>query len=144
VTATVPAEPLRTFSTLGKLRLILEIATMFARVRWRMRRDHDVGRLMENMREGQAPMTSPTVEEVWYGRRMGNVVEKVVRRFPGDTRCLARSLVLVRLLSRRGIGTTLVIGVRSAPDFGAHAWVELAGNPLLMPIEAGGERLTSF
>ncbi len=50
---------------------------------------------------------------------------------PGDTRCLARSFVLTRLLARRGIPATLVIGTRTTPSFAAHAWVEHAGRPVL-------------
>jgi hypothetical protein len=55
---------------------------------------------------------------------------------PGDTRCLARSLVLTQLLARRGIPSRLVIGARPAPRFLAHAWVEHAGQPVL-PIGDG-------
>jgi hypothetical protein len=44
-----------------------------------------------------------------------------------------RSLVLTRLLARRGIASTLVIGTRTTPEFLAHAWVELQGTPLLDP-----------
>jgi hypothetical protein len=42
-----------------------------------------------------------------------------------------QSLVLVGLLSRRGIGSVLVVAVRSDPDFRAHAWVEHNRRPLL-------------
>jgi hypothetical protein len=42
-----------------------------------------------------------------------------------------RSLVLTRLLARRGVPSTLIIGVSAAPEFAAHAWVEHAGRPLL-------------
>jgi hypothetical protein len=49
---------------------------------------------------------------------------------------LTRSLVLTRLLARRGIPSTLVIGVRSQPSFVAHAWVEYRGSALL-PAERG-------
>jgi hypothetical protein len=50
---------------------------------------------------------------------------------PTDTRCLTRSLVLSRLLARRAIPSTLVIGVRSEPSFLAHAWVEHGGSAVL-------------
>jgi hypothetical protein len=46
-------------------------------------------------------------------------------------RCLPRSLALTRLLARRGVRTTLRIGVR--PEGGAlraHAWVEWIGRAL--------------
>ena len=48
-----------------------------------------------------------------------------------DSRCLMQSVVLVAMLARRGAEASLVIGVRPGVDFGAHAWVELAGRALL-------------
>jgi hypothetical protein len=39
--------------------------------------------------------------------------------------------VLTRLLARRGIHASVVIGVRPGDEFGAHAWVEHDGTPLL-------------
>jgi hypothetical protein len=41
--------------------------------------------------------------------------------------CLQRSVVLVRLLRRRGVSAGLVIGYRPLP-FMAHAWVEVDGH----------------
>jgi hypothetical protein len=63
---------------------------------------------------------------------------------PGDTRCLARSLVLTRLLAGRGIQAKLVIGTRPAPDFLAHAWVEHAGDPVLAPGDGSFGRLVEL
>ena len=61
---------------------------------------------------------------------------------PTDARCLARSLTLTRLLARRGLPGTVVIGVRNEPEFAAHAWVELEGAPLLPDGGAEFTRLT--
>jgi hypothetical protein len=45
------------------------------------------------------------------------------------TSCLEQSLVLCRLLKRRGMNAGLRIGARKEADrFEAHAWVEMAGN----------------
>jgi hypothetical protein len=63
---------------------------------------------------------------------------------PGDTRCLARSLVLTQLLARRGIRSKLVIGTRTAPDFIAHAWVEHHGQPVLSPGDGSFGRLVEL
>jgi hypothetical protein len=63
---------------------------------------------------------------------------------PGDTRCLARSLVLTRLLAQRRIPAKLVIGVRAAPDFLAHAWVEYDGTPVLSPGDGSFSRLVEL
>lgn len=46
-------------------------------------------------------------------------------------RCLARSFVLQAMLARRGVPSTLRIGVRKEDGrFEAHAWVEHEGRPL--------------
>jgi hypothetical protein len=42
------------------------------------------------------------------------------------SRCLQRSVVLVRLLRRRGLPAQMVIGYRAVPFF-SHAWVEVDG-----------------
>ncbi len=52
----------------------------------------------------------------------------VPRRAPDD--CLPRSLALFRYLRSLGAPAEHVIGVRRVP-FGAHAWVEVDGQPLL-------------
>ena len=59
--------------------------------------------------------------------RLGYAVARTLRTLPTDSRCLVQALVLYRLLSERGIHSTLVIGARSQPEFAAHAWVEHAG-----------------
>jgi Transglutaminase-like superfamily len=63
--------------------------------------------------------------------RLGRAVLRTLAILPGDTRCLARSLVLTRLLARREIPATLVIGARTSPEFLAHAWVECSGVAVL-------------
>ena len=63
--------------------------------------------------------------------RLAQAVGRTLSPLPGDTRCLMRSLVLSSLLSRRGLESTLVIGARTAPEFAAHAWVEMGGRPVL-------------
>jgi hypothetical protein len=63
-----------------------------------------------------------------------------LNRLPADARCLAQSLVLTRLLAVRGVETTFVIGVSEPGEaFGAHAWVERKGRPLL-PVGGSAER----
>jgi hypothetical protein len=69
---------------------------------------------------------------------------RVLERLPSDSRCLTRSLVVTRVLARRGIGASLVIGVAPAPNFAAHAWVELDGVPLLPALESTYSRLVEL
>lgn len=44
--------------------------------------------------------------------------------YPRASLCLARAAVATRLLRRRGVAATFVVGVRHTP-FAAHAWVEI-------------------
>ena len=67
--------------------------------------------------------------------RLGKMVERVLTVLPTDNRCLIRSLVVLRLLGRRGIPARLVLGVRDGGGFGAHAWVEHDGRPVLPAAE---------
>lgn len=79
--------------------------------------------------------------EAW---RLGRAVRLTLRLAPGDTRCLTRSLVLTRMLARRGIPAVLVIGARTKPRFSAHAWVEQAGQPVLPAGEHSVGRLVEL
>lgn len=64
--------------------------------------------------------------------RLGRAVARTLRFTPGlDDRCLIQSVVLLAMLARRGVAGVLVIGVKPGADFGAHAWVEVGGRPLL-------------
>ncbi len=63
--------------------------------------------------------------------RLGYAVSQILRRLPAKSPCLTRSLVLMRLMARRGLEGSLVLGVAHGGEFAAHAWVEHAGAPLL-------------
>jgi hypothetical protein len=147
-------EPLRGFSPLGKLMLALEIVATYARARWWLRRA-DITETAALARLGAARDSRPTPvgseaaarparEEALLGLRLGMVIQRVFRLLPGDTRCLTRSIVLMRMLARRQVDTKLIIGVRAAPSFGAHAWIEHRGKPLLEPIEPDGQRMVEL
>lgn len=98
---------------------------------------------VERLRERRmgSPLAAPE-HHTRIGRRLARAAERTLAPLPSDTRCLTQSLVLTALLARRGIQGTLVIGVRTGPSFGAHAWVERDGAALLPPIEHEYERLT--
>ncbi len=124
------------------LRLGLEVVAVYIRVRLLLRRD-SLPEVLAALRAegarwagGGAPGDDP-----W---RCAFAVVRVLRLVPGDSRCLVRSLVLYSLLVRRREAPELVIGVMPAPAFGAHAWVELGGTPLLKPGEAAGGRLVGL
>jgi hypothetical protein len=63
--------------------------------------------------------------------RVGHAVERTLAPLPTDSRCLIRSLVTTRVLARRGIESSLVIGVQPGEQLKAHAWVEQEGEPVL-------------
>ena len=125
---------------LPKVRLAVEIALTFIVVRWRMRRQADVEKLTIGLRPG-SPEAVIDPDTMRRAKLLGNRVTLMMRVLPCDTRCLARSLVLIGLLGRRGIVAQLVIGVHPGLLFRAHAWVELSDEALMVPIERGGQRI---
>ncbi len=116
----------------AKAALLVEILVAYARVRWLLwRRD------------------LPSVVASLRGRRRSRPTfapgDRRSPRAGGRTDASARSvrLPLPRPLarlddacsSRRGIASTLVIGVDVDPAFSAHAWVESGGRALLPPLD---------
>lgn len=78
----------------------------------------------------------PDADVDQVAEQMARVVSIVGRRSPWSTTCLRQALMLWFLLTRRGIGCELRVGVESSltSGFAAHAWVELHGRVLI-----GGE-----
>ena len=70
-------------------------------------------------------MMDDTVENYIYATRVGNVVNRVSKRTPWETKCLVQALTAQKLLIRRGIKTTLYLGVKKETDDSlcAHAWL---------------------
>ena len=62
----------------------------------------------------------------------GRLVNIAARYGPVRSACLVRSLVLIRILSGRGVTGSLRIGVRKgvSSQLDAHAWVEYEGVPV--------------
>ncbi|HTU77813.1 MAG TPA: lasso peptide biosynthesis B2 protein [Solirubrobacteraceae bacterium] len=111
--------------------LALEILIAYARARRQLRRA-PIAEVVGALRSLPARRVAAEGDEaLLHARRLGRAVTRLLGLLPGDTRCLVRSLVLTRLLARRGIPAKLVIGARAAPEFLAHAWVEYAGDPVL-------------
>jgi hypothetical protein len=94
------------------------------------------------LREAPAATDVPLPDPRVDGIRLGRAVMRALVLTPGGTKCLMRSLVLLRLLARRGIvDGELIIAVQPGPAIlDAHAWVELDGRALLPPGD-GHERL---
>jgi hypothetical protein len=117
-----------------KSKLAAEIIVTYAVTRWQMPRG-DIRDVAAASRTSLAetPHRLPLgTRETWeLATHLGRAVDRTLRVLPTDSRCLVQSLVLSRLLSARGISSTLVIGAHSRPEFAAHAWVEHAGLPVL-------------
>jgi Transglutaminase-like superfamily len=134
--------PLGPFTVAGKAALVLEILVAYARVRWSLARAGLPETLAAARSLAADPAAGPGLPgEAVLGARLGRAVVRTLRLLPTDSRCLMRSLVLTRLLTRRGLESALVIGVAVEPDFAAHAWVERGDVPLLPPEGSGFARL---
>lgn len=71
---------------------------------------------------------------------MGRMVNAAASHSPFPTQCLARSLLLHWMLQRHGLASQLRIGVRlDHGQLDAHAWVELAGQPVNDSGDIGGQ-----
>jgi hypothetical protein len=112
----------------AKVRIVGEILATYPRLYRAMRRE-EIREVVARIREErvEAPEPLPRLTRV----QLGGAVVRVLGLLPTDSRCLISSLVLLALLERRGVDSTLVIGVGVEPEFAAHAWIECEGEALL-------------
>ena len=127
----------------ARLRLAVEILMAYMQARRSLRRA-PIATVVERLRSQTRATATPPHNSLAEALRLGRAVARMLSYVPGDTRCLARSLVLTRLLARRGIDAKLVIGARTAPQFLAHAWVEHDGTPVLDPGDDSFGRLVEL
>jgi hypothetical protein len=130
-----PVDAFRPLSATRKAALVGEILATYWHVRWSLWRN-DLQSALDRL-TADVPIREPDRGSFVNGMRLGRAVGRTLRLLPSDSRCLVRSLVLTSMLARRGIQSSLVIGVRSEPEFAAHAWVEHRGAPLLPDEEYG-------
>ncbi|MFX4263225.1 lasso peptide biosynthesis B2 protein [Pelotomaculum propionicicum] len=81
---------------------------------------------------GQHMVESPQEEDaaaIEAARRVGLAVETVSRHSPWESKCLVQAIAGKILLRRRGIGSTLYLGVDrdDAKILIAHAWLRCGG-----------------
>jgi len=117
-----------------KASLAVEILATYVRVR-RALRTTDIRTVIAGLRRGVVGAT-PGPDDLAVATRLGRAVARVLAPIPARSRCLVQSLVLTRMLARRGIDSALVIGVAPGSSFAAHAWVE-AQSVRLLPAEGG-------
>ncbi len=132
---------------MAKARLGVEILLVYARIRAAFRN----GTLPDLVERLRAPsrnwlVRGPLGDVDHEGKKLGDVVVRVLDPLPFDSRCLMRSLVLLRLLERRGAHSELVIAVQKGGtlELEAHAWIELKGRPLLTPALDGYSHLVTL
>ena len=140
--AAAPAA-VRRLSFAGRLRLATEIVVAYLRAQRELRRA-PITAVVERLRATPGTAPSYGAGALEEALRLGRAVSRTLVLLPGDTRCLRRSLVLLRLLTRRGISARLVIAARTDPEFLAHAWVEHDGVPVLVPASDSFGRLVEL
>ena len=116
----------------AKALLGLEIVRTYIQVRVSMRR-RDVRAVVSQLRAADIPAMR---HRELAAARLGAIVQRTLASVPPRSRCLVQSLVLTRLLARRGIESSLVIAVSPGRRFAAHAWVESGGVELLPPADS--------
>lgn len=114
----------------AKLVLIAEILADYVRARWLLGR-RTLPATLTALRAGGPSRSLSGPAAQLTGVRLGRAVTRTLSTLPTDSRCLVRSLVLTSLLARRGMNSSVVIGVHSEDELRAHAWVEHEGRPLL-------------
>jgi hypothetical protein len=133
----------RRLSPTRKLRLAGEILASYVTIRWWLRRK-SLEEAVAALKAGGPPDPAADGDRLLMGIRLGRTVGRTLGVLPADSRCLVRSLVLTSLLARRGIASSLVIGVKAEPTFEAHAWVECGGIALLPPGDSAYGRLVEL
>jgi transglutaminase superfamily protein len=120
--------------------LASEIVMTYVNVR-RLLRRHTLPETVEALRAGGPAARRNDEATLALGRHLAWATVRTITILPFDSRCLMRSLVLTRLLSRRGLGSTFVLSAAPGRQLQAHAWVEHSGEPLLEPAGADHEHL---
>lgn len=86
---------------------------------------------MEKLEKHLGVRDEETPEEVmnrdmYWALRASYETNRIANKTPWDSKCLVRALAARRILIRRGVHTTLYLGVRNSDDeyrIGAHAWL---------------------
>jgi Transglutaminase-like superfamily len=116
-----------------RARLALEILGTYVTVR-RVMRGRSLPDTVAVLRLGAGDGAAGDHASLALANHLAWATVRTITLLPGDSRCLVRSLVLTRVLARRGLGSTLVLAAPPPrPGFEAHAWVEHAGEPVLLP-----------
>jgi hypothetical protein len=111
--------------------LAAEVLRAYLPMWWRVRR-HTLEATVHSARTVRPRTVAvQTGAETFVAERLGRAASRTLALLPTDSRCLVRSLVVLRLLARHSLNATLLIGVRPGSDVLAHAWVEYDGRPVV-------------
>lgn len=113
------------FSARPPVRLsdVVEVAALAMQAACRLRRRGFAHTLFEAKAHGRATERPITINQLATETARFQCARSVL---PASPRCLMDSLLLKGWMARRGISTSLVIGIRPLP-FAAHCWVEHDG-----------------
>lgn len=74
--------------------------------------------------EGEESPTEGTREDYRYARMIAEYVNRSADNTPWESKCLVRALTAQKLLKKKGIPTTLYLGVKTESEkMVAHAWI---------------------
>jgi hypothetical protein len=112
-----------------RVRLAAEVILTYVQVR-RLLRRHEIADVVALLRDGvHDRLDADTARRL--GTRLDRPVARTLAVLPADSRCLVRSLVVLRMMARRGVRCELSIGAQPESGFQAHAWVEHDGHAVL-------------
>lgn len=75
-------------------------------------------------KEGEESPITATLEEYKYAKRVSIAVNHVCNKTKWESKCLVRALTAQKLLKKKGIPTTLYLGVKTEDGkMVAHAWI---------------------
>jgi hypothetical protein len=132
-TASQRPDPLLLAESVGlglRVRLAWEICLTYARVR-RLLARRGIAEVVAELRGGGDDDGLDEEQARHLSDRLHRPVRRTLGSLPVDSRCLMRSLVLLRMLARRGVPCRLSIGAQSGERFAAHAWLEHRGRPIM-------------
>jgi hypothetical protein len=80
---------------------------------------------------GSETLDSAAAEQLGEAELVGRSVTRAANNLPWRPTCLPQALAVTRMLRRRGIGSQVHLGVTSPSVRKAHAWVTVAGHPVV-------------
>ena len=88
--------------------------------------------------EGAPPAGSLHPSESAAARDVARAIWAASRRLPFESTCLVQALAARSMLTRRGVSSSLVMGVsRVEGELKAHAWLMAEGGSVVGGVEAG-------